>query len=138
MDTRQLAAFCAVVERRSFSQAAERLGVTPGQVILRWQVQLGALPIPKSATPSRQRENLDVLGFELTDDEVMALVTDVGFEVLEHQTDIEAPYILDPDSMLQTLYKASAWVARKPAATAAMPTSTGTAGDNTNSSGLET
>src|SRR3954465_4531555 len=31
MDTRQLAAFCAVVERRSFSQAAERLGVTqPG------------------------------------------------------------------------------------------------------------
>lgn len=28
MDTRQLAAFCAVVERRSFSQAAERLGVT--------------------------------------------------------------------------------------------------------------
>src|SRR5919106_2209659 len=28
MDTRQLAAFCAVVERGSFSQAAERLGVT--------------------------------------------------------------------------------------------------------------
>src|SRR4029078_3940731 len=28
MDTRQLAAFCAVVERRSFSQAAHRLGVT--------------------------------------------------------------------------------------------------------------
>src|SRR5688500_9488706 len=28
MDTRQLAAFCAVVERKSFSQAAERLGVT--------------------------------------------------------------------------------------------------------------
>lgn len=55
------------------AQAAERLGVTPGQVILRWQVQLGALPIPKSATPSRQRENLDVLGFELTDDEVAAI-----------------------------------------------------------------
>jgi 2,5-diketo-D-gluconate reductase A len=53
--------------------AASRLGVTPGQVILRWQVQLGALPIPKSATPSRQRENLDVLGFELTDDEVAAI-----------------------------------------------------------------
>lgn len=53
--------------------AAARLGVTPGQVILRWQVQLGALPIPKSATPSRQRENLDVLSFELTDDEVAAI-----------------------------------------------------------------
>ena len=53
--------------------AASRHGVTPGQVILRWQVQLGALPIPKSATPSRQRENLDIFGFELDDDEVAAI-----------------------------------------------------------------
>ena len=53
--------------------AAERYGVTPGQVILRWQVQLGAIPIPKSATPERQRQNLDVFGFELTDDEVAAI-----------------------------------------------------------------
>jgi diketogulonate reductase-like aldo/keto reductase len=42
-------------------------------VILRWHVQLGSLPIPKSATPSRQAENLDVFGFELTDDEVAAI-----------------------------------------------------------------
>src|SRR5919206_1233746 len=34
MDTRQLAAFCAVVERQSFSQAAERLGVTQPAVSL--------------------------------------------------------------------------------------------------------
>src|SRR6059036_834555 len=34
MDTRQLAAFCAVVERKSFSQAAERLGVTQPAVSL--------------------------------------------------------------------------------------------------------
>src|ERR1700690_4575344 len=34
MDTRQLAAFCAIVERRSFSQAAERLGVTQPAVSL--------------------------------------------------------------------------------------------------------
>src|SRR5256886_14730499 len=34
MDTRQLAAFCAVVERKSFSQAAERLGVTQPAVPL--------------------------------------------------------------------------------------------------------
>src|SRR3954465_15507633 len=34
MDTKQLAAFCAVVERKSFSQAAERLGVTqPGATL---------------------------------------------------------------------------------------------------------
>src|SRR5438105_14696096 len=34
MDTRQLAAFCAVVERRSFSQAADQLGVTQPAVSL--------------------------------------------------------------------------------------------------------
>jgi diketogulonate reductase-like aldo/keto reductase len=49
---------------------AERLGVTPAQVILRWHVQLGSLPIPKSADPERQRQNLDVFGFELTEEEM--------------------------------------------------------------------
>jgi diketogulonate reductase-like aldo/keto reductase len=53
--------------------AAEAHGVTPGQVILRWQVQLGSIPIPKSATPERQRQNLDVFGFELSDDEMTAI-----------------------------------------------------------------
>jgi diketogulonate reductase-like aldo/keto reductase len=50
--------------------AADAHGVTPGQVVLRWQLQLGTLPIPKSATPSRQAENLDVFGFSLTPEEV--------------------------------------------------------------------
>ncbi|GAA2483068.1 aldo/keto reductase [Streptomyces longisporus] len=44
---------------------AEALGVTPGQVVLRWHTQLGAVPIPKSSDPGRQRANLDVFGFEL-------------------------------------------------------------------------
>ena len=52
---------------------AERLGVTPAQVILRWHVEIGSLPIPKSATASRQAENLDVFGFSLTADEVAAI-----------------------------------------------------------------
>jgi 2,5-diketo-D-gluconate reductase A len=55
------------------AEAAERHGVTPGQVILRWQVQLGSVPIPKSAAPERQRQNLEVFGFELTDEEVAAI-----------------------------------------------------------------
>jgi len=53
--------------------AAEAHGVTPAQVILRWQVQLGNIPLPKSATPSRQVENLDVFGFELTGDQMAAI-----------------------------------------------------------------
>jgi 2,5-diketo-D-gluconate reductase A len=36
-------------------------------------VQLGCVPIPKSATPERQRTNLDVFGFELSQDEVDAI-----------------------------------------------------------------
>jgi 2,5-diketo-D-gluconate reductase A len=55
------------------AQAAQRYDVTPAQVILRWQLQRGSLPLPKSATPQRQRQNLDVFGFELTDAEVEAI-----------------------------------------------------------------
>lgn len=55
------------------ADAAAAHGVTPAQAILRWQVQIGALPLPKSSTPSRQLENLDVFGFELTDAEVTAI-----------------------------------------------------------------
>jgi diketogulonate reductase-like aldo/keto reductase len=53
--------------------AAAAHDVTPGQVILRWHVQLGSLPLPKSATPERQRQNLDVFGFELSDAEMGAV-----------------------------------------------------------------
>ena len=63
----------APFEEPAVADAAERHGVTPGQVVLRWHVQLGSLPIPKSATPHRQQQNLDVFGFELSDDEVAAI-----------------------------------------------------------------
>ncbi|CRK27521.1 hypothetical protein BN1708_004411 [Verticillium longisporum] len=54
--------------------------------------------------------------FELADDEVMALVERVGFVVEARETDRPAPYIQDDESMMQTLYRASTWVARKPLA----------------------
>ncbi|MEU5400015.1 aldo/keto reductase [Streptomyces sp. NPDC005963] len=46
---------------------------TPAQVVLRWHLQLGHVVIPKSVTPSRIRENLDVFGFELDADDLAAL-----------------------------------------------------------------
>jgi 2,5-diketo-D-gluconate reductase A len=52
---------------------AERLGVTPAQVILRWHVELGSLPIPKSSSAERQAANLDVFGFSLAPEEVDAI-----------------------------------------------------------------
>ncbi|WP_244928170.1 aldo/keto reductase [Nocardioides sp. W7] len=53
--------------------AARRYDVSASQVILRWQLQLGSIPIPKSATPERQRSNLDVFSFDLTEAEVEAI-----------------------------------------------------------------
>jgi diketogulonate reductase-like aldo/keto reductase len=55
------------------SEPSERYGVTPAQVILRWHLQRRSLPLPKSSTPERQRQNLDLFGFELTDAEVDAI-----------------------------------------------------------------
>ena len=52
------------------ADAASAHGVSPAQVVLRWQVQLGNVPIPKSATPERQAANLDVFGFALTESEM--------------------------------------------------------------------
>ena len=63
----------APFEEGAVTSAAAAHGVTPAQVILRWQVQLGSVPIPKAASPQRQRENLDVFGFELTEEEVAAI-----------------------------------------------------------------
>ncbi|MFC4225003.1 aldo/keto reductase [Lysinibacter cavernae] len=63
----------ASTEEAPVVEAAEAHGVSPSQVILRWQTQLGALPIPKSAAPARQRENLNIFGFELTETEISAI-----------------------------------------------------------------
>ncbi|MDT6982978.1 aldo/keto reductase [Streptomyces lusitanus] len=54
---------------------ADAHGVTPAQAVLRWHVQLGAVPVPKSSDPQRQRANLDVFGFEL-DDAQMRTISD--------------------------------------------------------------
>ncbi|MGV9810989.1 aldo/keto reductase [Streptomyces cellulosae] len=52
---------------------ADAHGVTPAQAVLRWHVQLGAVPVPKSSDPERQRANLDVFGFELDDAQMRTL-----------------------------------------------------------------
>jgi 2,5-diketo-D-gluconate reductase A len=49
---------------------AEELGRTPTQVVLRWHVQTGLVAVPKSGNPGRIAENLDVFGFELSDDQM--------------------------------------------------------------------
>ncbi|WP_406499122.1 aldo/keto reductase [Streptomyces sp. NBC_00846] len=51
---------------------ARKHGRTPAQVVLRWHIQTGNVVIPKSVTPSRIVENLDVFGFELDADDLAA------------------------------------------------------------------
>jgi 2,5-diketo-D-gluconate reductase A len=51
-------------------EVAKAHGVTPAQVIIRWHLQHRVVVIPKSATPERIASNLDVFGFELSDEEM--------------------------------------------------------------------
>ncbi|MFI1395323.1 aldo/keto reductase [Streptomyces sp. NPDC020681] len=51
---------------------AQKHDRTPAQVVLRWHLQIGNVVIPKSVTPDRIRENLDVFGFELDADDLAA------------------------------------------------------------------
>jgi diketogulonate reductase-like aldo/keto reductase len=48
---------------------------TPAQVVIRWHLQLGNVVIPKSVTPDRVRENIDVFGFELDADDIARMST---------------------------------------------------------------
>lgn len=63
----------ADLDADAVTAAAERLGVTPGQVVLRWHVQQGLVVLPKSVTPERIEANLDLFSFELTDQEMAAI-----------------------------------------------------------------
>lgn len=52
---------------------AAKHGVSPAQVVLRWHVQLGVVVIPKSVTPARIRDNLDVFGFALDEEDLAGI-----------------------------------------------------------------
>jgi 2,5-diketo-D-gluconate reductase A len=62
-----------VLEDPVIVEIAETHAKTPGQVVIRWHLQLGNVVIPKSVTPSRIEENIDVFDFELTASEMQAI-----------------------------------------------------------------
>jgi diketogulonate reductase-like aldo/keto reductase len=57
----------------TIKSVAERAGKTPQQVVLRWCLQHGTLPLPRSTNPEHIRSNLEIFDFELTNKEMLAL-----------------------------------------------------------------
>ena len=64
-----------LLEDTTLASMAEKYGKSPAQIVLRWHLQLGNVVIPKSATPSRVRENIDVFNFELADDDLAVIAS---------------------------------------------------------------
>ncbi|AUH39673.1 aldo/keto reductase [Streptomyces sp. CMB-StM0423] len=70
-------------------ELGEKHGRSPAQVALRWHLQLGNVVIPKSVTPSRIRENIDVFGFELDDADMAAVAgLDAGNRIGDNPDDV--------------------------------------------------
>jgi 2,5-diketo-D-gluconate reductase A len=62
-----------LLENPHIVDVARRKARTPGQVVLRWHIQLGNVVIPKSVNPGRIRENIDIFDFELDESDMQAI-----------------------------------------------------------------
>ncbi|WP_153465502.1 aldo/keto reductase [Sediminibacillus terrae] len=62
-----------ILQQVTIQQIAERHQKSAAQVVLRWHYQLGAISIPKSANPDRQRENISIFDFSLDDAEMNSI-----------------------------------------------------------------
>ncbi|ACQ70731.1 aldo/keto reductase [Exiguobacterium sp. AT1b] len=62
-----------VIHDEKITELAKQKGKSVSQVILRWHVQLGVIPLARSSSELHQKENLDVFNFELTDEEMETL-----------------------------------------------------------------
>ena len=62
-----------LLENPHILDVARRKARTPGQVVLRWHIQLGNVVIPKSVNPDRIRENIDIFDFELDESDMQAI-----------------------------------------------------------------
>jgi 2,5-diketo-D-gluconate reductase A len=54
----------------AIASIAERAGKSPAQVVLRWHIERGDIVFPKSVTPARIRENIDIFDFGLSGQEI--------------------------------------------------------------------
>lgn len=57
-------------DEKALQRLAQKYNKTPAQILVRWSLQRGFVPLPKTVTAARIKENADVFDFELTDQEV--------------------------------------------------------------------
>ena len=62
-----------LLENPHIVEVAQKLGRTPAQVVLRWHIQLGLVVIPKSVTPARIAENIDLFDFGLDESDLATI-----------------------------------------------------------------
>jgi diketogulonate reductase-like aldo/keto reductase len=62
-----------ILEIPAIVAIAQKHGRTPAQVVLRWHLQIGNVVIPKSVTPSRIKENIEVFDFSLDTEDLAAI-----------------------------------------------------------------
>ena len=62
-----------ILSNETIGKIAEKHNKTVPQVVLRWQYQIGSVSIPRSTSPQRQRENLAIFDFALSDAEMTAI-----------------------------------------------------------------
>lgn len=56
-----------------FTELGKKYGKTNVQIILRWHIQMGNIPLPRSTNPVHQKENLEIFDFELTAEEMQRI-----------------------------------------------------------------
>ncbi|HXQ33803.1 MAG TPA: aldo/keto reductase [Anaerolineales bacterium] len=70
-----------LLENPTLATIAKKYGKTPGQVVVRWHIQLGIVAIPRSSNPARIAQNIDIFDFALTNDDVATIsALDTGDE----------------------------------------------------------
>lgn len=70
MDWSPLGRASSVLNNPLLMELSEKYDKSVGQIILRWEHQIDTLPIPKSSNPNRQKENIDIFDFEISDDDI--------------------------------------------------------------------
>ena len=72
----------AMLDQPLFVELAEKYGKTPGQVVLRWNIERGITPLPRSKDPVHIVENIDVFDFSLEkEDEERINALDIGLRI---------------------------------------------------------